>query len=165
MTSTEMAWIRPLVEMLTGDPERAMESAKKLIGMVSKLDPKILATIAEDKAFKKWARIGSIYVLGLSGYPVALKVLLRVLLNKKENLHIRTHAAEALGNLQDRRAVVGLARVLTMRVPLSLKRNCVFALTEIDSPLALSALRRYVKSHPSPRLIRQLQEGVYKDHV
>lgn len=129
-----------LEPLLRGDPVEAMETAKQIIGRELVVDPAALETILENKDSQKWARIASIYSLGLLGERSAVPALIRILSNSHEPIAVRAHAAEALGNIGDPESVPALAEMLRDETSPSLRRSCAYALGEIDGSEARAAL-------------------------
>ena len=126
-----------VIKLLTGDPYAAMEAAKKLIKIHQQVNPESLIRVLEDHARHPWSRIAAAYVLGFLDYGPSnsgAKALLRVLENSKERVSLRSHAAEALGNLGATEAISVLREVLQdPEESKTLQKWCKFALSELKS--------------------------------
>jgi HEAT repeat protein len=159
--SIDLVSARLLVRLVAGSPVEAMEAAKRLI--VSR-QPSLLGLLLEIAGrgdYKKWARIGAIYTLGLLGNRRCVPFLIRVLGNEAEPRSIRSHAAEALGNLRGRRAVPTVRRVLLdPDESADVKRSSVYALSQIGGRTAVSALRKFGSTGPRGRLGRELAAAI-----
>ncbi len=123
--------------LLTGDPDAAMEAAKKLIKIHEQVNPQSLIGVLEDHTSHPWSRIAAAYVLGFLDYKprsAGARALLRVLKDSRERVSLRSHAAEALSNLGATEAISVLQRVLHDPVESrSLRKWCQFALSELKS--------------------------------
>jgi HEAT repeat protein len=153
---------RILMRMLTGDPVEAMESAKEIIGLGTRVDPMLLKDIASNKIYKKWSRIAAVYALGFLAHKASAPALIRILQDQRENAQLRGHAAEALGNMRDPRAVLALGKILSADEHTSIKKWCVYALSEIGSDRAGSILKRFEATNPVAVLRRELKSTLYK---
>jgi len=126
-----------ITKLLTGDPNAAMEAAKKLIKIHEQVDPESLIRILEDHALHRWSRIAAAYVLGFLDYGphnASARALLRVLKDSTERVSLRSHAAEALSNLGATEAISVLQGVIHDRdESKSLQKWCEFALSELKS--------------------------------
>jgi HEAT repeat protein len=124
-------------KLLTGDPYAAMEAAKRLIKIHERVNPESLIRILEDHALHRWSRIAAAYVLGFLDYGphnASARALLRVLKDSREQVSLRSHAAEALSNLGATEAISVLRRVLhDPEESESLRNWCRFALSELKS--------------------------------
>ena len=147
--------------MLAGSPKGAMEAAKKIIAGKVRIDPALLAEIASSRCYKKWSRIAAIYVLGLLNDKRCVPELIRVLENRKEDPSLRDHAAEALGNIRDRRAIIGLSKVLMSKENPRIKRSCIYALSEINATKARSILKQFEATDPQGSIRKVLQDVLY----
>jgi len=148
---------RVLLQMLVGDPVQAIESAKAIVGGRAKIYPAVLVDIARTDEFNKWSRIAAVYALGFLGHRQSVPVLVRILSDRQESLQVRSHAAEALGNIRDSRSIPVLERVLMGRDRGSIKRWCVYALSEINSPRALHVLKRLAATTPTGVVAKELK--------
>ncbi len=105
-----------VMELLTGEKTRSIEAAKHLIADPSQVDPELLAKVIADPGYKLWSKVMSAYVRGFLPLEPDSKhqlVLREALADGKRSIHLRTHAAEALGNLRDEGATTLLkARLL-----------------------------------------------------
>jgi len=146
--------------MLDGSPNGAMEAAKKVIAGKVRIDPALLAEIASSGCYKKWSRIAAIYVLGLLNDKRCVPELMRVLGSRKEDSNLRDHAAEALGNIRDRRAIVTLGKVLMSQENPRIKRSCVYALSEINTAKARAILKQFEETNPQGSIRKVLQEAL-----
>ena len=153
---------RLLMRMLTGDPVEAMESAKEVIGLGTRVNPMLLKDIASNKIYKKWSRIAAVYALGFLAHKASTSALMRILQDQRENTQLRGHAAEALGNMREPRAVLALGKVLWADDHTSVKKWCVYALSEIGSDRAGSLLKQFEATNPVGVLRRELKSRLYK---
>jgi len=123
--------------LLGGDPVTAMEAAKKLIKMHGQVDPEPLIRVLEDPRRHLWSRIAAAYALGFLEHRTnsgGAAALLRVLENSKEEVSLRSHAAEALSNLGATEAVSILRRLIhNPQESERLQKWCHFALSELKS--------------------------------
>jgi len=120
-----------LLPLMEGDPATAMEVAKAIIGDKIKVDHKLLAQIAADKSIRKWSRIAAIYALGLAAEDGFAPDLRKILADDTDDATVRGHAAEALGNLQDRASISLLRDILDHKPPPELSESCSYALQEL----------------------------------
>lgn len=130
-----------LLQLLTGDPIEAMEAAKNIIGLRGVVAPELLLEIARNRVYKRWSRTGAVYALGFIRYKPSVTVLADILENPDEVLDLRCHAAESLGNLQYSQSISSLERILKSDEPKSLKRWCIYALSQIPSRHAAAVLK------------------------
>jgi len=150
-----------MMELLTGDASRSMEAAKHLLSFpLSELEPSFLARVVSDSEYKVWSKVAAVYVLGfipLEGGGGHEQVLRASLADLKGSLRVRTHAAEALGNLGDVGAVTLLGeRMMDYGENTSVRRWCIYALGEIGSAAALEVLERFSATDPSGVLAEEL---------
>ena len=162
MTVSGTLTTRLLMRMLTGDPVEAMESAKEVIGLGTRVNPMLLKDIASNKIYKKWSRIAAVYALGFLAHKASTSALIRILQDQRENTQLRGHAAEALGNMREPRAVLALGKVLWADDHTSVKKWCVYALSEIGSDRAGSLLKQFEATNPVGVLRRELKSRLYK---
>ena len=120
-----------LLPLIEGDPTTSMEIAKAIIGHKISVDYKLLGEIAADKSLQTWARIAAIYTLGFSGKNDFSPTLRNILADDSDDAIVRAHAAEALGNLQDRAAIALLRNILSRKPPPELSESCSYALHEL----------------------------------
>jgi len=123
--------IPPELLPLFGNAVDAMETAKAIVGNRIRVDPAILADIGADKSLERWSRIAAIYVLGLLGKVRYSPMLRGILGDEAEDATIRGHAAEALGNLRDKRSAVVLQRMLSVEAAPELRESLSYALQEL----------------------------------
>ena len=148
MKTSDLHGTRLLMRLLTGDPVEAMEAAKNIIGGKNGPAPVLLLEVAQDEKYKKWSRIGAVYALGFLGFKPSVPGLIRILEESREPLSLRCHAAEALGNAQDSRAVATIEQVLMRDEPASLKKWCIYALSQIGTSQARTVLTRVKEAKP-----------------
>lgn len=138
---------------MRSDPVEAMEVAKQIIGKKVAVDPGSLEAILSDRKSLKWSRIAAIYSLGFLAEDSAVPALLQILLDHKEPIGVRAHAAEALGNIGEKtRAVPALGEILRCESSPSLQKSCTYALEEIGGAEARAVLQtaRSRGANPSP---------------
>lgn len=121
-----------LEPMLKGTPADSMEIAKQIIGDRIHVDHALLAQLGEDKSIGRWPRIAAIYALGLVGEPEFAAALRHVLSDTTDDVKVREHAAEALGNLGDRDALGLLQHVMAAAKSPKLRRSCEYAIRELS---------------------------------
>lgn len=151
---------RELQCILTGGPVEAIEAAKRIAGGAPTLRPSILIRIAGGGQYKKWSRIAAVYALGFVGYRASAGALIRILKNKREHSELRSHAAEALGNLRTGQAISGLESVLFGKEKSSLKSWCIYALSEINTAKARFTLVRFAKTKPRGKVAEELRSAL-----
>lgn len=152
---------RLLIRVASGDPVDAIEAAKLIIASRDTRSVPVLLDIAVGEIYGKWARIASVYALGLMGDRRCSPQLARVFEDSSESVAVRSHAAEAVGNLRDGRAVAALRRgFLDPTVPLAVKRSVVYALSQIGGRAAVSSLREFERGDIPGRLGRELSATV-----
>ncbi len=149
-----------VMELLTGEEFRAIEAAKRLIADSTHVDPDLLSRVMLDAQYKPWSKIMSAYVLGFlppsadSSHQVALR---QVLANSALGTRLRDHAAEALGNLRDEEAATLLSeRLEDEREATSVRKSCIFALSQLTSSVAVATLQRFAATNPRGALRREL---------
>jgi len=120
-----------LLHMLTGSPGDCMEAAKKMIGGQIPTDHRTLAKIGRDKSLEVWPRIAAIYALGLLGERKFADALGNIVADRTDDLAVRSHAAEALGNLGNKDITGVLRDVLRGKPPKELREACTYALGEL----------------------------------
>jgi HEAT repeat protein len=121
---------------VTGDPDRVMETAKAIIGGRIKYPTINLEKIASGNAgVPRWSRIAAIYALGFAKDATAASaaILRQILGDQNDDVDIRAHAAEALGNLADRDAIMLLKDILGHKPPEALRESCQYALEELEA--------------------------------
>src|SRR5665213_365456 len=98
--------------IMTGDPTEAIEAAKRIIEH-DDVDVCTLADIAAKETCPKWSRIAATYALGfIDDKSKSAAALTRILANRNEDEEIRTHAAEALGHMEEPKAISVMERIL-----------------------------------------------------
>ena len=159
--SIEVQQVMLIMKLLAGDPTDAMEAAKGLIGIHDKVEPELLVQILQNRRYHLWSRIAASYALGFLHYlpkGVGTLALMGILENTNERVSLRSHAAEALGNLGAREATGTLERALfNKNESIRLQRWCIFALSELHSNQAMEVLRRFDQSRPKGVLRSELQ--------
>jgi len=115
------------------NPTESMEIAKKIIGNQLSVDMKVLCQLALDKNLEKWPRIAAIYALGFVGGGRFSKKIRKILSDQSDDVEIRAHAAEAIGNIGDRTAIEILRRTFEQAQAHSLRESCSYALHELGA--------------------------------
>ncbi|MGH9513754.1 MAG: HEAT repeat domain-containing protein [Terriglobales bacterium] len=133
-----------------------------MVSQGAKTEPTLLSEIASNESYKKWARIGAIYALGFLNHKASAKVLISILRKRSESLQVRSHAAEALGNMREDRASSTLGGILMSREPASLKKWCVYALSEIGTVRARAILKKFAATNPRGVLARELKSVAHR---
>jgi hypothetical protein len=150
------ATIRGLMRILTGDPVDAMESAKKIVGGTLSVDVSILVEIVRNRQYRSWSRIAAIYALGFLNEPSCARILISVMGSRDESSEVRSHAAEALGNMRASRAVPALAKILLGNEKTPLKKWCIYALSEIGNSKSQALLVKFAATKPRGKLAKEL---------
>src|SRR4051812_4133996 len=127
----ESPQLKTIVLLCIGSPEDSMEAAKWLIGHWERSYSPILRSIALEKRAKPWSRIAATYTLGLSGDRGTTDALIEILLDTHNSVVLRSHAAEALGNLRAIRAKSSVYRCLRSTKNAILTRSLKYALQEL----------------------------------
>jgi HEAT repeat protein len=132
-----------------GDSEAIWEIAKSLsekaiAGLVS---ARLLVSLA-TRAERTIHRAAFAYVLGRVADEIATDCLVRFLSSTAEDESVRTHAAESLGLLRDRRATDALLATLNDSSA-GVRFWSAYALGEIGDRRAVPALRRLADSDDS----------------
>ncbi len=150
-----------VMELLTGDKLRSLEAAKRLVADSSRVDSELLAKVVADPGYKPWSKVASAYVLGFIPIDSASRhqlVLRAALADDKASVRLRTHAAEALGNLKDAGSAALLgSRLMDEKESTSVRKWCIYALAEVGSSMALAALRKFASTRPNGALGRELE--------
>ena len=133
MTDNPLSKKRFVAQMLSGSPADCMEVAKKIIGRQIPVNNVTLAKIAQDKSLSIWQRKAAIYSLGFLGEAKCAQILGDVVSDLTEDLSVRSHAAEALGNIGEKRMVGLLKNILALKPPEELQESCRYALDELDA--------------------------------
>lgn len=149
-----------VMELLSGEQFRAIEAAKHLIADAVHVDPDLLAKVVLDKEYKPWSKTMSAYVLGF--LPATAEthhqlVLREVLSNPALSVRLRDHAAEALGNMHDEDSVPLLAeRLADKGESKSVRKSCIYALSQLTSTAASTALQHFAATAPTGILAQEL---------
>ena len=131
MTEKALSKRELLTRALAGSPADCMEAAKKIIGRQIAANPRTLSKIGQDKSLGTWQRIAAIYALGLLGEKEFSKILGNILSDPADDLGVRSHAAEALGNIGDSHMTGMLRDILSRKPPKELRDSCTYALEEL----------------------------------
>ena len=149
-----------VMELLTGDEVRSIEAAKHLIADPAQIDPELLERIVLDPGYKPWSKVMSAYVLGFIPLTPGSKhqlVLRKALADADMSIALRTHAAEAIGNLRDEGAASLLEeRLLDDHESTRVRKWCIYALAELRSSAATATLSRFASTHPHGILAQEL---------
>lgn len=148
-----------LLELLSGDKERAIEGAKELIRVDEPGMANILARILSDRAYRYWSRVFAAYGLGFSSKAdsLVLGALREALVSANEGVTLRAHAAEALGNQKAAAAVEDLVHIMFNEgESKQLRKWCIYALSEIADQRSLEALREFRGTNPTRYLLEEL---------
>lgn len=122
-----------VVNWFVGDAYKDMETAKAIIGGRVKVAASDLEKIAINSEQPRSSRIAAIYALGFARAAAATVSVRKILSDEKDDVDIRAHAAEALGNLADRDAIMPLKDVLSGNPPAALRESCRYALEELKA--------------------------------
>jgi len=101
----------------------------------------------EDEKYK--LRCCLITLLGETGDFKATETLIRLLLNRNNELRIRYHAAHALGRMGDNSAIDSLVSVLEDPQDIDIKPAVAAALLALDETKTAQPLVKYLKSRPN----------------
>ncbi len=156
MKISELHKMRLLMRLLTGDPVESMEAAKDIVGRKGVLAPALLLEVAMNKKYRTWSRVGAVYAMGFLGFKSSVPGLIRILEESKEPLSLRCHAAEAIGNTQDSRAIEVLEQVLMREEPPSLKKWCIYALSQIGTSRAKVILTKIKEAKPKGMIAKEI---------
>jgi HEAT repeat protein len=160
MNTNELNNVRILLRMCAGDATESMESAKKLIGSKVRVPPALLDQIASKKQYRRWSRIAAVYAIGFLNYKVSVGVLVSILGDGSDDVQVRAHAAEALGNIGDESALPALRQCLLQKEPRSIKRWSIYALSEIGTDRARKALEEFAATRPTGVLGKELRSAL-----
>jgi HEAT repeat protein len=149
------------LHICSGDPERAMEAAKLLIGMPEDIHlTRGLSFLVANQDYKDWSRIAAAYVLGFvppSAETAHPRILRQVLRDKRNSVRVRTHVAESLGNLRDIEATPLLKQLLfNPEESTSVRKWCIYALSEIGSAESRQVLNTFEQTKPSGVLAAEM---------
>jgi hypothetical protein len=110
-----------------------MEAAKVVIGKHATELSRDLMKVAAAKVLGDWNRISAIYALGFL-LPIGNSdEIVSILLDETNSPEIRSHAAEAIGNIRDSGAIPGIKAAMHNGVPKSVVESCEYALLEMDA--------------------------------
>src|ERR1700730_8385920 len=127
--------IRQLLKALEGGTrEETWEAATELSSIGTEATLHLISLLTKAEAAD--TRAAAAYVLGTSRHQSARAPLEEVLRNVNEESLVRSHAAEALGYVQNRESVVVLLKQLKDKDP-SVRYWCIFALGQIGDPEAV----------------------------
>jgi len=160
MKKTRPDSIRLVLRIVTGDPVDAMEAAKEIIRSRKPPSAAWLEEVAGDSSCREWSRIAAVYALGFLGNKPSASVLVRILQDEREHPKLRGHAAEALGNLRERRALSVLRKILMSDERSDLKKWCVYAASEIGGPGARTVLNQFGATRPTGILRKELKAAL-----
>ena len=121
-----------LARALGGSPADCMEWAKKIVGDQLAVEHRVLAEIGSDKSLRDWPRIAAIYALGLIGEREFSAALADILADTSNSPAVRGYAAEALGNIGDKRQLSLLKRVRRQKPSRELAESVDYALEELS---------------------------------
>jgi HEAT repeat protein len=138
----------------------AMEAAKAVIRRGDPDATGLLVEVATNRSCRRWSRIAAVSALGFLKSKHGSTVLLRILKDVRESPELRAHVAEALGNIRERRALSVLSRILMSKGHLSLKRSCVYAVSQIPGQKALTILRQFKSTNPRRILLRETEAAL-----
>jgi len=124
------ATLQPMIE---GSPIDSMEVAKAIVGEDLHIDPNVLAHLAKEKTFSTSARVAAVYALGYVAETEEQAAVLRdILADQTDDLTVREHAAEDLGNLGDKGSLTLLQNVLAIETSEPLRASCRYAIEELN---------------------------------
>lgn len=149
--------VHALIRIVSGVPTEAMEAAKEIIGKKVNIESIFLVEIARAPILNNWARVASIYSLGLLGYRPSVPVLTNILRDQQNHWRVRAHAAEALGNLRDSRPIPVLEKVLMSRERSYVKVSCLYALSEIGTRRACAVLEKVKLKYTNHNFLKQFR--------
>jgi HEAT repeat protein len=90
-----------------------------------------LAEVGVTKTNPKFTRIAAIYAAGFVGGDHLATIFQDILRDETDDVDVRGHAAEALGNIRDQTAITLLQNVLEHEPPTELRVSCEYALHEL----------------------------------
>ena len=160
MRRGDLAAASLLVEILLGVKREAMGSAKRLIVSRAAFVPSFLAAVVSERRAALSARVAAAYAFGFIGGWASARPLLGVLRDASESADLRSHVAEALGNIADSRALEPLGDTLLSENPPSLKLWCIYAITEIGGTRALAILSEFDDRRRRGRLREELEKAL-----
>ena len=118
--------------LLSNDPMASIEAAKQLISGETNIDHAELIKIASDRKTGEWSRIAAIYAMGFLADRSFAPILRFILSDTVNSNAVRSHAAEALGNIRDRDAIMLLRDILGSAPEPALRESCEYALGELE---------------------------------
>ncbi len=125
-------FLSALLKLFLEDPRQKMEGAKKLIALSKGVDEVLLLRLATNRGYDDWTRTAAMYALGFVGGRQSVTKLITILDTPDESHQVKSHAAEALGNLRSKKAVQALERLLQdPGAAADVKRSAVYALSEV----------------------------------
>ena len=144
MNGVPLRSVEALIGLCSPDAEEAIENAKVIIAQVKSGNfAALVQRIAEHRKMPLGSRVAATYSLGFLTGPSIGKTLISILSSSKEPDNLRDHAAEALGNRRETRAVDTLIKVGAGAGYRSrLRKSCVYALRQIGGRRAEQALKR-----------------------
>jgi HEAT repeat protein len=160
MTKTGPYSIRSVLQIVTGNPVDAMEAAKEIIRSRKPPSTVWLEEIAGNTSCRKWSRIAAVHALGFLGSKATSPVLIRILQSAREHPQLRAHAAEALGNLRESRALPSLRRILMSKERTDLKKWSIYAASEIGGPKARAILNQFAATNATRVLKKELKAAL-----
>jgi len=156
MKSEQLHGIRLLMRLLTGDPVDAMEAAKEIISHEEAVAPVLLLEVAVNRKYKLWSRVAAVYSVGLLGFRRGGAALTELLAAHTESAVLRSHVAEALGNMGYSGAVEMLGDTLGSDRSKLVKKSCVYALSQIRSPRSKVLLERAQAENPKGEIAKDI---------
>lgn len=152
---------RLLLEIAGAGPVEAIEAAKRMIrSRPDRLAADLLVDIAGNTSYRPWSRIAAVYTLGLLDHEPSVRILVRILQDAKESVKLRTHAAEALGNLGKQRALPALHKILMSDENLVLRKWCIYAVSQIGGTAAPRILTQFARTRPRGALLNELNSAL-----
>ena len=153
-----------MTDLLSGDPELSMEAAKHLVGNPSEINPAFLIEIVDHPGYKPGSKVAAAYVLGFLPLARASKhqhVLRKLLADAHNSVELRTHAAEALGNLRDEGSVKILGELLlNSKESTAVRKWCIYALGELNSPESSKLPKKFEGTQPHGVLAEELKSSM-----
>jgi HEAT repeat protein len=135
-----------------GSREETWEAAKELSSLGSDIILHLISLLTKGR--RTDTRAAAAYVLGANRHEPARASLEGVLSNPEEESSIRSHAAEALGYIQNRESLGVLLNQLKDKDQ-AVRYWCIFALGQIGDPQAIPQLKQVAES---------VEDQFYEDH-
>jgi HEAT repeat protein len=130
-----------VIAICVGNPGETIEAAKFLISRPNFKEFWLLERVLLEKSAAPWTRISAAYALGLSKRRRSARALILVLRDRANSNRLRSHAAEALGNLNAKAALQTFAEIIpTSRG--ALRKSIIYSLNEIGGRRAHDILSR-----------------------